>query len=718
MATREQIGRALINADKAGDTEAARRLAAAYKNYEESTAPSGPAFTPEGLAEAQQDMNVDIGGLEAGMIAAGRGLTTLGRGLGLVEDEDPAVTESYKGLQEQHPVGTTVGEIAGEAAPFMIPGTAVAKIPALWARIVASTTIGATEGGLITSGKGDNAAMGAAVGGITAGTLEAVLPSVIRRGTQLIRRIRGKSPTGSVVDKKGVPSAEFQEALADSGQTIDDIAEEVLSEFEGKALDPKQAARQAFLESQGIKPTTAQVTRTADDFQAQQELAKTSTGVRAALEQQEAALTSRFNTAIEKTGGEGQPIGSPVTDVIVSKATQLDNTIGDLYKTAREAAATEKIVRFDGLEKKVRELAPSNRRAGGNVEAFVGDMQAKGILDKDMKVVGKVDVETAEDLRELANELYDPANPFGNSILRKLKDSLDDDVFKAVGEDAFKESRAAKATFERDLSRAGVSKFDSRKANLVRDVLENKISPDSFVKDTIMSKKWRAADIEQLKKYVLAEVPAIPGEGKPAWRAPNVRELEKSLQEGTASKGLEGAPLWMTSNIDDFEKGILSASEVSVSPGQAAWNSLRAETLESIKERSFFGPEDADGFRALSRDKLQKAIQSIGTPKLKVLFTPKELKFLKDLLEVTKLREPVRGTALGKGPSAQAIGVLQRAIESIPIVGSLLDDVTVGVGGKIVLRGKAASAKVPGKEFNLSAATPIAAAATVPEENQ
>jgi hypothetical protein len=260
-------------------------------------------------------------------------------------------------------------------------------------------------------------------------------------------------------------------------------------------------------------------------------------------------------------------------------------------------------------------------------------LQAKGILDQDMKVVGRVGVDTAEDVRKLTNELFDPQNGFGNSKLRELKEALDDDVFLSAGEDVFKQARKAKADFEKGLTRAKISKFDSRKANLVRDILENKIDPDTFTKDVIFSKKWRAEDLQQLKQY-----------------------------SGTDSGGKQ------------------------------AFDDLRANTMQEIKERAFFGPADADGFTALSRDKLEKAIKSIGQGKLNVLFTSQERKFLDDMTKVAKLREPVRGTALGQGPSAQAVNKLRAEIRKGSIIANLLDSITFDSKGKAVL--KAAPARI------------------------
>jgi hypothetical protein len=576
------------------------------------------------------DTQEDIGALEAAAIGAGRGITKIGRALGFAEQEDPRVTESFQELEELRPISTFVGEVAGESAPFLLPGVAAGGITALGARAGATAALGATEGALIARGEGRDVAEqigGAGLGGLIAGTLELALPRISRLGNKVIRRILNKAPDGAVVDASGNPSQEFVAALQQSGKTFDDVVAEVNEELIDEGLDPTQVSRKAFLESQGLQPSKAQVTRSAADFQAQQEAAKTSTRARELLERQEAVLTSRFNNAVLDTGGDAATPTSTVTDALVGKATTLDEEISTLYTAAREAAPGEKNIKFNFLTQKLKDLAPSNRRAGGNIEAVVGDLQSKGVLSDKMKVTGKIDVEAAEDVRKLMNELFDPQNGFGNGVLRELKDALDDDVFMAAGRDVFQQGRAAKRDFEKELSRAKVSKFDNRKANLVRDVLENKIDPDRFSESVVFSKKYRATDVQQLKDYI-------------------------------------------------------STDEA----GKAAFDDLRADVVETIKNRSFIGPLDDAGNKALSRDRLEKSLASVGSEKMKVLFTPDERKFFDNMLQAAKLREPVRGTALGRGPSAQAISRLEQSLKANPIVGALVSLVDFDSAGRAVLK--------------------------------
>ena len=349
-----------------------------------------------------------------------------------------------------------------------------------------------------------------------------------------------------------------------------------------------------------------------------------------------------------------------VKPILTEKATKLDQEISDLYSAARQAIPEDKNISFDGLTSTLRRLAPTDRRAGGNISAIVGDMQAKGILDENMKVVGRVNVEVAEDLRKLTNELYDAKNPFANGLLRQVKDKLDDDVFRAAGNDFFKEARKSKSNFERELSRAKISKFDSRKDNLVRDILENKIDPDQMVDKVVFGKRWRPDDLQQLKAYI-------------------------------------------------------STDEA----GKSAFDDLRAEVMNSVKEKSFIGAVDDEGFQALSRDKLEKALSNIGDKKLNILFDAKERKFLKDMMAISSLREPVRGTALGRGPSAQAIGKLESTINAHPVLRGLLDIISMDAKGRAVLKAKPTLIKQPlALPAGRAAAIAPAVAAAQPEEQQ
>ena len=574
-------------------------------------------------------INEDVGPFESLAISAGRGLTDIGRAVGLADPESETTKQAFTGLEEQRPITQTIGRAVGQSLPFLVPGVGVGAIPSLAGRIAAGATVGGLEGAAIAEGTGTGSVAGAAgIGGVIGGTAEAIFPIISRLGGALVKRVKGKQ-VSNLFDQSGLPTKELQEALDESGITLSDLNKQAQTQLTNQPANvlPEQAARAAQFEQLGITPTRAQVTRDAADFQAQQEAAKSSGRVREALETQEGLIANKFDETVVGTGGQAVTSGSPVIDKVVNLSTELDNQISDLYKVARDIAPDAKNVKMDRLGASLRANAPSNTITGGLIQAIKGELQQRGIMDDKFNIVGSVDVETSEEVRKVMNSFFNSTTDFGRQKLRDFKDALDDDVLSTAGKDVFNEARSAKAAFEKRLSRAKISKFDNRKANLVRDVLENKINPDSFVDDVVNSKKWRAADLEQLKQF-------------------------------STDNGADLAP----------------------------WDDLRAETLDFIKSSAFKGPEDALGNKAISRDGLQRALKKIGTEKLKVIFEPKELKFLRDVMNVSKLREPVRGTALGKGPSAQAIQSLENRARGLPLVGGLVDFIDFDTAGKVVIR--------------------------------
>jgi len=572
----------------------------------------------ESLPPEQADLISSMSPLEAFAVGMGKGFTDIGRGIGLADQPSEIERQSYEQLKEYAPSAVGGGEILGQSAPFVPVGVAAGMVPvaSTAGRAALAGGLGATEGGIIARGEGRDAtetAMAAGIGGSVATALELGLPVIGRIGGKLVRKVTGQQPKGALVTKEGLPTPELQNALDDLGVSYDDLINEARVVSEG--LTPDQAARQAFMRSQGIEPTRAQITREKSDFIAQQEAGKVSSKISDVLSEQNKVLSTRFDDVIKGTTGDLGTETNTMIDAVSDKALKLDNEISNLYKMARDSSPDEKNVKFVALEKKLRELAPDNEVTGGAIKSIRGTLNQRGAFNK-WDAVGKVDVDTAEEIRKKINSLYDEKNPQRNIALRELKDSLDEDVFRSAGGDVYEQARKAKADFERGLSKAKINKFDQNKKNLVRDVLENKVDPDQFIQKTILSKNWRKEDIGQLVRYVKD--------------APN---------------------------------------------GDQAINDFKAQILEVIKDKSFTGADDVTGLPTLKVDQLDKTLKNIGYGKLKEVFDPKEIKFLDDLIKIGRIRHPVGGTGIGEGPSALAINKLMNRMEksSVPFVDLIKD---------------------------------------------
>jgi hypothetical protein len=631
----------------------------------ETEQPQPDSLLPSSLNVAGLDTGIPLSpAISSGLVSAGRGLATVARSLGLADMEDPSVTENFKRLQEDRPISTTVGEVAGEAAPFLLPGLFAARAATIPGKIAASGLLGAAEGGLITKGKGgsvEEITKNASVGGSIAGAIELALPVVGRFGSKIYRRLTGTTPTSPILDSSGQPSSEFLEALDTAGITLDDIgnqSDELMNTL--NIDDAVSVSRRTFLEGQGIIPTRAQITGDPDLFQAQSELVGQSNMVSNALKTQERALAGRFDNAVTATGGSANPSSSPAVDFIADRAIDLDAQISQAYSAAREAAQTEKIIKPKKLVEAIKAIAGSNTLTGGLASGSRDILKEKGLVGKSgLKLKGRIDAQTAEEVRIGLNGMYDSLTPFGKSKLANLKDALDNDVAEAVGEDVFSGARSAKAKFEKDLRRAKVNKFDKRKKNLVKDVLENKISPDRFLEEAVLSKSVRGADLEQLRDYLL---------------------------------------------IDQTDDGV------------AAWNQLRADAMSRIKKIAI---KEVAGEPALSRAGLESAMEKIGAQKLKVLFKEDELKFLMDMKKVSKLREPVRGTQAS--PSGAAIRNLTSAVNKSSLLQGVFSGALETVGrdmsGRAALRNPSLQKLSPNPNI-ISQSTPALIPLTSREEEQ
>jgi len=161
--------------------------------------------------------------------------------------------------------------------------------------------------------------------------------------------------------------------------------------------------------------------------------------------------------------------------------------------------------------------------------------------------------------------------------------------------------------------------------------LENKISPDEITGKLVFSKATKPADLQGLKRYLTS--------GNKQQRQAGVR----------------------------------------------AWQDLRAETLSDIRDIAFSGAKDEFGNRSLTEAGLKKALNRIGKAKLNILFRPGEQKFFKDMTRLAEIRTPVKATFTGLGPSAQAVGILNRTINRLPLLGSFMEGVTINKAGKAVL---------------------------------
>ncbi len=477
------------------------------------------------------------------------------------------------------------------------------------------------------TGAGD---IGYEQGGAIGGAIGTALPTFALEAVGLgaLRKFRGAKRITGITDN-------IAESLKRSGVDIDDLTDTGIQKIQqqsAKEIDSIIKRAQHF-EAQGVGATRAELTRSPQAFQMQQDLLRAGEypTLQGFMEIREGKLSNRFDEAVKSTGGSAVQPTSTITEAITNRTASLDVEIGSLYKTAKERSKNAANVDLTNTANAVKLIKGKERVSGGLHSSVKQDLINGGIIDNKFNVLSTATVQQAEDIRKGINSIYNSVTPEGRALSRTIKDSIDDAVTKSAGEDIFKQARAAKTNYEKELSRAKLNKFDARKTNIVRDILDGTVDPETMVNSVVLAKKYRATDLQSLKQYL--------------------------------------------NNFKGDHADI----------GTKAWNDLRAETLADIKQKAFKLTESKqEGI--LSRDGLDKALARIGRDKLRVLFTIKEREFLKDMQKIAGLKEAPPGKALGSGPSAPAIQALTKKVEGNSFFAAVFSGLKTNKEGKLSLK--------------------------------
>ncbi|QVW08804.1 glucosaminidase domain-containing protein [Phage CBW1004C-Prop1] len=509
------------------------------------------------------------------------------------------------------PAGQLAGRSATTAGQAMVGATASAATEA--GRDIASQAAGGTD---------EVAANNIDWGSVAlTGSAGAAAPYIARALGGIVSRMKGGLT--QAVDDSGQLTDDAMRTLQEAKVSPQQINQQVVRQLQQEGvLTPEQAANFNLFRSQGVRPTMANLTQTADDWQLQQEAMKRSTPLRAVTDSQDEALAGRVGQLADDTGGQtGGPLdtGEQVFNAVTRKATDLDRQIGGLYKEAAQRAGDDMVVDFQALINQMKNTAGRNELSGGMVKAVKQELVNRGLMNNKWQPAGRAGVRTAEEIRQVLNSFYDGASPQGRNLISLYKNALDDDVMRTAGDDLFAQARKARAQFSRDLERAKLSKFDKGGESLLEKVLANKISPDQLFEKIVVNKGARSSDVKALKDY------------------------------------------------------LLSGTDEQIAQGTQAWDSLRAETMRHLLNKATGTAGKIEGGGSVfNGNQFRKAMDQVGLERLRTLFTPEEFKQIAAIRKIGELRIPVSMTQQGKGPSAQAIGELADRIPGIEQIKAIL----------------------------------------------
>jgi hypothetical protein len=290
----------------------------------------------------------DVGPGEAALIGMGRGFATIGRGLGIMEPEDEGARMAMEALKKKRPYTTGAGEIVGEAAPFVVPGLAAARIPMMAGRVAAGVGLGGAEGGLIAAGTDQDVVPATGIGAAIGGAAEVVFPVLGRISRGIYQRVMGSAPKGALIDAAGKPTPEFQSALDETGINYADLVADAQAYIarQEPGADPAQVAKAARFQQEGVPLTRGEMMTGEGKFAQQateQRLLESAADVQAdpmrqfKLQQSSAIKTSLESViGVEKTAEE---TGELMMAALTGRKKLLRTQKNDLYRIAAENAS-------------------------------------------------------------------------------------------------------------------------------------------------------------------------------------------------------------------------------------------------------------------------------------------------------------------------------------------------------------------------------------------
>jgi hypothetical protein len=461
---------------------------------------------------------------------------------------------------------------------------------------------------------GAGAAAGEAAGGPLGAMVGALLAPMGAAGVAS-KLGREAIPIGAIAGDEGITQQGAR--LAAEGRISPEQAPRILEDAAQQAI--QQERKRAF-EEVGATPTRAQITRSADDFMEQQELSKRSSSIRGALEEQDEVLSGRATEIAEGTGGttrEAAETGYAVEDAVTKRLLAEDEAASALYQQAHEQAKGKPIVQPKNFAKALAAHADEDDSINNIIGSITGRLRRSGLLPGQQgeglssqglrqDYSNMTPVEAEQKVRKVINEYYDSTNPRGRTVIKELKDALDEDVFSSVGDDFYKTARGAFSESRQGLDAIKKHKFYENKNSVVRKIVEGAIAPEDIFPRLVVGKGGKLDDVKLLKTYLNS------GKG----------ELEET--------------------------------------GKAAWNDLRGQTILHLRDRATKAlATNQQGERVFNGAEFSKAIDQIGMPKLREILSADELKAVDNIRTVGELRIPVPGTAVGEGPSAVAVNLLR-----------------------------------------------------------
>jgi hypothetical protein len=645
----------------------------------------------EAQANARVDETIesDLSNAEAFGLSFGKGMANTARGMENLfnmatgSDTDfltkslnlPSKEQEQRAfapLEEEFPISSTLGEIAGEivgtaplggAAGMAAKGAATAStaapIVARFAPVIAS---GTTEGAIMGASN-DEAVFGGLTGGVTAATTEALLPPLARRLKRYFGKAKPLDELVNIVDGKLNPTDETLTALKEVGVNFDDIAKEAQEEI----LNPKQAAVRGAFKAEGIEPASrTRIRPNVSDIQKEGFLLRqagddgAADAFREKVVLENEAIKGRFSQIADEMGVGGEEgaekLKSALFDIKSSMRSSRNRAYQDLADVAKDSPELLKQMPLnegriiDGV-REVAALELDEPTQKGVVRAFedfglIEKAERKGGLDLIIgeTEIDKLSIANLHKFRARVNGLFDSAKPKEAIAKHRMIEAIDEVESELV--DAFDDTLTDTPKLIKDAAkRARQTVIDEKKIFNERDLIENLVAPKAAGLNAKEAPLTAAS-----KVYGKIVTGATPVE--------NVRKLVGTLIADGSDDSLEALGNLQASTMLDLLDNAVQPSRKLV---------------------------DASGTTVdmFSGTRLNNQIKKIGEDKIKAIFknNPQALKSLARLRKIADAtitpEEAIQKGSLPPGVLNSAFASISKA-KGVPVVG-VAGDIASGV---------------------------------------
>lgn len=538
MATLDQLERALVAADKAGDMDAARKLAAVIKQARQDPVANMPHPTDP---TRMMDVNVGAPPPEPPMTdkAIGAGEAVLTTATGATTGVVGMVAGTLKGLAEQILKGDFGSKEAGQAVEqaAMKGARAGTYAPRSETGQEYVENVGRVAGAIPP--------VLPVMPEIAAATRIAAVPAVVAAGKSA-SAVKSAAKAASAVKDAARASAE---KVMPEGSTAAGTPASA-----GAAAVEKGALRQAKADELPIpvQLTKGQRDRTFEQQRFERETAKDpelGSKIRDRFNTQNRQLLQNLDSFIDQTGAEApdlRSIGIKVDTAIRERAARDKLKIRALYKEAEKAGELSDPVNLKAVSDYLNENR-AGRTAAPIMQAIADEMEVQGMgagkLSDGNLTTAPGTLKQAEAVRKAINRFTKSDNANDVRVASDLK-SLIDQATEGAGGRAYKAARAARARYAKDYENIAI----------VRNILGNKrgsadraIALEDVLNRSVISPTASLDDVRQIRRILQTS-----GEnGNQAWR---------ELQGGTLKYIKDEA----TKNVARSESGdpILSAAQL------------------------------------------------------------------------------------------------------------------------------------------------------------